>query len=632
MEIEKPLHRQPMAGSAQLIRHPGIEQQRIHHRAVAHGHLQIRRSADPHRFPQLHIQPPAQLSAAFHTFIAVELDHLMAPCRDQRLQILLARIGHHQHTQAVGTSLSHRGEKGSTLLGRQIAGRGRHGDHPHRVDAHPGHRRGLIRIAKSTDLQQRCHPYSFNAPSLSRICCQDLSAPECTEGVTAPRAVGEGWLLFKIRGIPLRIHPTWFVILAIATMAFQDQYSRSGLSESLSGGILWTVAFVTALLLFVSVLLHELGHSLVALSQGVKVRSITLFLLGGVASVERECSTARGALLVAAAGPAVSLALGFSLLSLTHAATHQSPILGAMVNQLGGLNMVLAIFNLLPGLPLDGGLIVKALVWQATGSQRRGVEVASACGRFLSLLAVGFGVMLLLNGRIGGAWLMLLGWFGLGAASNQRQMLVLQKLLKDMKVRDVAQRRLRVLEATDSLRQLSQMGMEPGPAARAGDADEGDLARATAAAEGPPEWVLVCDRGRWRGYVDQAPLQQLPLQRWAGEKVGDHLLPLADLPSIRESAPLWEAVLRLESAAAHRLLVLSPAGLPAATIQRPEVGEAVQQRLGLRLPPQLLKTARLRNAYSSLGLPLAQVVDAMVRSGDVTAPADAPPQGEDPGS
>jgi Zn-dependent protease len=191
-------------------------------------------------------------------------------------------------------------------------------------------------------------------------------------------AVGEGWQLLTIRGIPLRIHPSWFVILLVATLAFQQQYALS-LGNQLAPAGLWAVALLTALALFVSVLLHELGHSLVALSQGVKVKSITLFLLGGVASVERECATARGALMVAAAGPAVSLVLGISLLAASHAASHVSPVLGQMVEQLGALNMVLGLFNLLPGLPLDGGLIVKALVWQISGSQRRGVEVANAC-------------------------------------------------------------------------------------------------------------------------------------------------------------------------------------------------------------------------------------------------------------
>jgi Zn-dependent protease len=412
--------------------------------------------------------------------------------------------------------------------------------------------------------------------------------------------VGEGWQLFKIRGIPLRIHPSWFVILALATAAFQQHYSLS-LKDPVSATVLWGLGLATAVLLLVSVLLHELGHSLVALAQGVQVRSITLFLLGGVASVERECSTARGALLVAAAGPAVSLVLGLGLLAGTHGASHLSPLLGAMVYQLGSLNLVLGLFNLLPGLPLDGGLIVKALVWQVSGSQRRGVEVANGCGRFLSLMAIGLGAVLLLRGAgLGGAWLMLLGWFGLGASRNQRQMLALQQTLNELKVRDAAGRRFRVLEASGRLRELSQIRLS-----QTADIDQGD-------------WLLVCDRGRWQGVIDDRPLQELPVQRWDSDRIGDHIQPLSSLPSIQESAPLWQAVQQLEDSGRQRLLVLSPAGLPSGTIERPELGEAVLAKLGLRLPQPLLEAARRQGTYP-LGLALPQVVRSMLASGEARA-------------
>ena len=412
--------------------------------------------------------------------------------------------------------------------------------------------------------------------------------------------MGEGWQLFKIRGIPLRIHPSWFVILALATAAFQQHYSLS-LKDPVSATVLWGLGLATAVLLFVSVLLHELGHSLVALAQGVQVRSITLFLLGGVASVERECSTARGALMVAAAGPAVSLVLGIGLLAGTHGASHLSPLLGAMVYQLGSLNLVLGLFNLLPGLPLDGGLIVKALVWQVSGSQRRGVEVANGCGRFLALMAIGLGAVLLLRGAgLGGAWLMLLGWFGLGASRNQRQMLALQQTLNDLKVRDAAGRRFRVLEASGRLRELSQIRLS-----QTAEIDQGD-------------WLLVCDRGRWQGVIDDRPLQELPVQRWDSDRIGDHLQPLSSLPSIQESAPLWQAVQQLEDSGRKRLLVLSPAGLPSGTIERPELGEAVLAKLGLRLPPPLLEAARRQGTYP-LGLALPQVVRSLRASGEARA-------------
>ncbi|MBM5808730.1 MAG: site-2 protease family protein [Cyanobacteria bacterium M_surface_9_m1_291] len=419
--------------------------------------------------------------------------------------------------------------------------------------------------------------------------------------------MGEGWTLLKVRGIPLRIHPSWFVILLLATLAFQQHYSRA-LDPAPAEPQRWALALITAVLLFVSVLLHELGHSLVALAQGVKVRSITLFLLGGVASVERECNTARGALLVAAAGPAVSLLLAVALLASTHSAAHLSPALGAMVGELGGLNLVLALFNLLPGLPLDGGLIVKALVWQVTGSQRKGLEVANASGRFLAYLAIGLGTVLLLRGSgIGGAWLILLGWFGLGAARNQRQLLVLQQLLKDVLVRDAASRRFRVLEARTSLRELSRLRLNDKPG------------------EGQGDWLLVCDRGRWQGLIDDRPLQELPVQCWDREPVGDHVRPLSELASISDSAPLWQAVQLFEERGVERLLVLSPAGLPSGTLERSELGLALLQRLGLRLPPPLLEAAKRQQGYP-LGLALPQVVRSMLASGEVRAATSAAAQ------
>jgi len=416
--------------------------------------------------------------------------------------------------------------------------------------------------------------------------------------------MAEGWQIGRLWGIPLRIHPTWLVILLFCTVGFERNYRLAGGSGD---PMVWGLAFLTALLLFVSVLLHELGHSLVALSQGVKVRSINLFLFGGFASVDRECATPMGAALVAAAGPAVSLALACLFLALRVPAAQVTPGLGQMVLQLGWLNLTLALFNLLPGLPLDGGLLLKALVWQITGSQRRGVQVANGCGRFLSFMALGLGTWILLKGHGGsGLWLLLLGWFGLGAARSQAQLLRLQAALKELRVADASRRRFRVVEAAGSLRQLSQQRLQGADPAVPGSAE----------IPGLPPWTLVCDRGRWLGVIDDGPLQALPVQRWDGERIGDHAQPLSTLPAIPEQAPLWQAVLRLDEPEVTRLLVLSPAGLPTGTLERPDLGEVVFSRLGVKVPPPLLALARRHNAYP-MGLGLAQVARSMLNSGEV---------------
>lgn len=426
--------------------------------------------------------------------------------------------------------------------------------------------------------------------------------------------MAEGWQIARVWGIPVLIHPTWLIILLISTLAFARDYHPAA-----SGGDLmtWGLAFLTALLLFVSVLLHELGHSLVALSQGVKVISIKLFLLGGVASVDRECATPMGAALVAAAGPAVSLVLAGLFLALRVPAGQLAPGLGQMVLQLGLLNLTLALFNLLPGLPLDGGLLLKALVWQISGSQRRGIQVANGCGRFLSFMALGLGTWILLKGNGGpGLWLLVLGWFGLGAASRQSQLLRLQTVLKELRVADASRRRFRVVEASASLRQLSQQRLQAADAALPVPAAPGPAGTGSAEIPGLPPWILVCDRGRWQGVIDDGPLQSLPVQRWDGERIGDHAQPLASLPSIAEQAPLWQAVLQLDDPKVSRLLVLSPAGLPTGTLERPDLGEVVFGRLGVRVPPPLLALARKHNAYP-MGLALAHVARSMLSSGEV---------------
>ena len=410
--------------------------------------------------------------------------------------------------------------------------------------------------------------------------------------------MGDGWQLMRIRGIPLRIQPSWFIILVLLSLAFQQQ--AASLPEASNAPALsWLLGLSTALLLFVSLLLHELGHSLAARREGIKVSSITLHLIGGVARMERESSTAMGSFRVAAAGPAVSFLLAGLLLASQHSADHVNPLLGNLVAQLGVLNLALALFNLLPGLPLDGGLILKSLVWQFTGSQRRGIQVATATGRLLSLTAIMLGVWWFLNsGGFPALWVVMLGWFGVGASRSQSQTLALQQLLINLQVGPASSKRFRVLESDQTLRSLSQMRLR-------GADSETDLL---------PDWVLVCRSGRWIGYVTDQPLKDLAVQYWDRQTVGEHMRPLADLPSLQESAPLWKAVLALEQSEHGRLLVTGAAGLPSGTLDRSDVGEAVLKGLSLKLPPPLLEASRRRNDYP-FGLPLLQAVTSMRASG-----------------
>ena len=405
--------------------------------------------------------------------------------------------------------------------------------------------------------------------------------------------MAEGWTVLTLRGVQLQINPSWFLALTLFTIRFQPFYAQQ-LPSVWPAEASWLTSFAAVLLIFASVLLHELGHVVTAIREGAKVHSLTFFFFGCIARVDNEGDTAMGSFRIAAAGPLVSLMLALGLLTIAGPSTEISPVLPLLCTHLGVLNLIWCMFNLLPGLPLDGGLILKALVWKFSGSHQRGVEVATASGRALATLMIVLGGFLLFQGGVvPGLMLMLFGWLGLWVNRNQTQMLQLQTVLRELKVEAAAGKRFRVLEADQTLRRLSQL-------------------RLTASeAEGPADWVLVCKSGRWVGWIDDQPLKLLPVQQWDQQRLEDHLRPLTELPSIASSAPLVEAVPSLEAASQGRLLVMSAAGLPSGTLDRMDVGDAVLKRLGVTLPPAILNEARKRNGYP-LGLAmLPQMVQTM---------------------
>ena len=415
------------------------------------------------------------------------------------------------------------------------------------------------------------------------------------------------WTINTIFGIPLRIHASWLLILGFVAVAMQGGYRNELAASGLLIGqpALWLLSVATALLFFASLVLHELGHSLVAQRQGVKVRSITLFLFGGVATVERESSTAVGSLLVAAAGPAVSFLLAALMVVLKAYTGESLPIAGMICGRLIAANFILGVFNLLPGLPLDGGLILKALVWQWSGSRDRGTEVAATAGQALAILGLVLGIGLVLLGQpASGLWLMLLAWLGLRTASEQLQVLKLQQQLRSLNVQQAQARRFRVLEADMTLQAVSRLFAD--------GATPGD----------PPEWLLVCSGHRWLGRFSADALKTLPVQCWPREEVGRQLQPLAALTSIQEDAPLWEAALALEQAAEQRLLVLNGAGLPSGTLDRIDVVEAVCRGLSLRLPELFLSHVRCHGVYPP-GLPLDAIARMMASGAEAKPPLSA---------
>ncbi len=217
--------------------------------------------------------------------------------------------------------------------------------------------------------------------------------------------------LFKI---PLYVDFTWFLVFFLITTSYGNTLSAQ--FPQWGPALVWGTGIAMSLSVFASVLLHELGHSIAAQIQGIKVKSIHLFLLGGLAQIEEESKTPWGAFWVAVAGPLVSLGIFLSMILLP--VQEDSP-LGVIVAGLAVTNFFLCVFNLLPGLPLDGGNIVKAIIWGFTGDKYRGIQGAALGGRLIGWGLIGLALVpILLRGNFDNIWFAIVGWFVLSTASS----------------------------------------------------------------------------------------------------------------------------------------------------------------------------------------------------------------------
>ena len=248
----------------------------------------------------------------------------------------------------------------------------------------------------------------------------------------------------KAFGISLRLHYSWFFIFALITWSlaavyFPTTYPNWSLSLKIGAGI------ITSILFFGSVLFHELMHSLVALRQGTQIQSITLFFLGGVSEMSGEPETAGDEFRMAAAGPFSSLVLGGIFLGiffvLRGMLSEAAQFGAAICYYLGLINILLGVFNLIPGFPLDGGRILRSLIWWRSRNMQSATKIASNIGRAIGFLFIFGGIWLAFTGNFfNGIWLVLIGWFLESAASGSYRQVVLQDMLRGHKASEVMSR------------------------------------------------------------------------------------------------------------------------------------------------------------------------------------------------
>lgn len=244
------------------------------------------------------------------------------------------------------------------------------------------------------------------------------------------------WRVGKIVGIEIRIDSSWFVILILLTWSLAYSYFPERFPDWLSFQY-WLIGLVTSLLIFVSVLIHELSHSLVAIAQGEKVKSITLFILGGVAQISEEPKQPVQEFFMALVGPLTSFGIGVMALVLSFVLKGVSEPLGAVVSYLALINIILAVFNLLPGFPMDGGRVFRSIIWKVTGDLRKATKIASRVGQGFAFFLIFAGILQVLGGSPSGFWLVFVGWFLHSAAIRGYQQVMVESLLKGVTAKEL---------------------------------------------------------------------------------------------------------------------------------------------------------------------------------------------------
>lgn len=374
--------------------------------------------------------------------------------------------------------------------------------------------------------------------------------------------MGGSLVLGEIRGIRIEIHYTWLIVFVLVTWSLAAGVFPRLIPGLTTGGYL-ALGAVGTLLLFGSVILHELSHSLVAQRLGYRVRSITLFIFGGVAAMEGEARRARDELLIAAAGPVMSLTLAALFFVLGLGAPE--PATGAVFGYSAYANLALAVFNLLPGFPLDGGRIFRAVLWLAWNNFYRATNAATLVGQGIGWLLVGAGFFLALSGDIlGGIWLAFIGWFLNNAAESVRQQAETTRVFRGIRVRDVMDTGPRVVPPSMSIRQL---------------------VRDHILREGIRAFPVVED-DRLIGIVTVTDIRPLPEEEWEARPVGT-VMTRAPLRTVGPDADLAAAVELMAATGLNQLPVVVDGRL-VGIISRATVFRLLQVRreLGARTPEE----------------------------------------------
>ncbi|HEX8138225.1 MAG TPA: site-2 protease family protein [Pyrinomonadaceae bacterium] len=370
--------------------------------------------------------------------------------------------------------------------------------------------------------------------------------------------------LGRIFGIQVGLHYSWLIIALLVTLSLNNHFGATNPQWGVT--VIWATAVVTGLLFFVAILLHELSHAAVAKARGLPVRSITLFALGGVAEIEKEAADAKTEFWMGIVGPITSAVIGVVCLGLaaalgwTPAQTPQTPLI-AMLMWLGVINIGLAIFNMLPGFPMDGGRVLRAVVWWITGDVVRATRVAARVGQLIGSGLIILGIFRFFGGAgIGGLWLAFIGWFLVSAAGSAYVQVETNENLRGVKVGDVMARDCPAVDGHDNLQtfvdeQLLRTGLR---------------------------CFIVEEQGRISGIITPHEVKAIERARWPYTTVDDAMRPLDRLRTIEPETSVADALILMGREDVNQLPVVRDGRLTG-IISRGDVLRLLQTRAELQV-------------------------------------------------
>ncbi|MDW7729538.1 MAG: site-2 protease family protein [Bacillota bacterium] len=340
--------------------------------------------------------------------------------------------------------------------------------------------------------------------------------------------------IMQIKGIPVEINISWLLIFFLFSLTLAQSYFPSVVA-GLSSSSYWAAGIITTLVLFASVLTHEFGHSIMAIKEGIPIKKITLFIFGGVAQMESEPTSPATEFKVTAAGPLTSLFIALVFGAFYYLILSPGNIYSEAIFFVAQLNLIMAVFNLVPAFPLDGGRIFRSIVWYFNKNMLTATRISVGLGSVLSYLAMAIGFLqVFFQGNLFGLWLIFLGWMINQAGQSSYSQLVFKETFSGMKVSELMSTNLQTVSPDDTLEELAECFLHYKFGA-----------------------FPVVYGSTTHGLVTLQNMKEIPREQWAETKISRVLTPLKDVMVLTPGTDAAEVMMKMAIQNTGRALVMN---------------------------------------------------------------------------